>query len=186
MANNLELKINSIELNSIEFSLSPEILDISKDEINLILNNNYFYNYNIYHINENNSEKYRIIPNKNFYKYDYLSIQIITESYISDVTKIFFCKYFSQSSDINFTLPTISNGKYKLILNAVNGYKFETTSVPITVSLPIDINSSDAILEGSGIYQINENIPIDIELIDINNNPVPNGNYLIEIEINEI
>lgn len=182
MPNEIELKIDLIELYSIEFSLSPGIPELTADKVSSTLNNNNFYDYNIYDISEGRGEKYRITPLTKFSKYDFLSIQIIDNNLYSNKMKIYFCKYFSESADLNFKLPENTNGKYKVILSSVNGYDIGAESEIVTVSYANDIDASSVTLPGGDTYHIDEDIIINVELIDINNNHVPDGNYLIEVK----
>ena len=179
-----EIKVERIDLNSIKISLEPGISEITKNDIEFSLNDIEFTEYNIIDKSKGNGTIYEIIPYSTFTPNDNLEIQIIKNEFISDKIKIFFAKrFYHGSAEVKMKLPRNIQGKYAIKLLTVNGRLFNISSDYIIVSKMIDNNKSKAILQGSGVYDLNEKINVEIQLYDIDGNKVPDGYYRIKIEL---
>ena len=175
------LVVENVQLNYIEFSLLTGIINLSKENISLIVNDKNYSNYSIEDIS-NNGEKYKIIPMGKFTKYDSVSIQINYNNMFSNRVKIFICKFFENETDMDIRIIESMPGEYKLTLSNVNDIPFGVQSENFTVSLPLNMDFCVARLNGSSQYNIGEEIVFNIELRDVDGELVPDGNYLMEVE----
>ncbi|SHH70966.1 hypothetical protein [Clostridium grantii] len=176
------LKIDKIQLEYIEISLSPSILDLSKENIILILNDKNLYNYNIRDISGGSGQKYKIIPVSKFNRYDSMSIQIRYEDTLSNTVKSYVCKYIKNNTDMTIRIMQNVSGLYKITLTDINELSYDVESKTFIVSLPLNIENCSATLQGGEIYHVGENIVIDVVLRDTKGNLVPDGNYLVQIK----
>lgn len=152
--------------------------------MSVLLNGSKFTDYYIFDENKGLGRMYKIIPYTAFAPYDDLEIQIIKNEFVSDKIKILFAKkFYDGSTELEMKLPQNIQGKYMIRLLTVNGRFFNICSDYIIVSKLIDKNKSTAVLKGSGVYNVNENINMEIQLYDIDGNKVPDGNYRIKIEL---
>ncbi|KYH34415.1 hypothetical protein CLTEP_16480 [Clostridium tepidiprofundi DSM 19306] len=180
----IDIIVDRIDLNAIIILLQPGVKKITKNDMSILLNGSEFIDYYIFDKSKGLGTIYEIIPYEAFAPYDDLEMQIIKNEFVSDKIKIFFAKRFHDGSiEVEMKLPQNIQGKYMIRLLTVNGRFFNICSDYIIASKLIDKNKSTAVLEGSGVYNVNENINVEIQLYDIDGNKVPDGNYRIKIEL---
>lgn len=177
----IRLRINSINLNKINFSLSPSIPLLKKDDLCLILNNAPFENFRLILKSKGGGARYSIVPYKPFKYTDTLYIQIINPPFQSYRYKIHFAMTLNKGcGKTTFKIPGNVQGKYSLRLTQVNGIQVNLESNSFVVSRPIDQFCS-SLYSCKRSYAPGEYIELLLYLLTIDGCPVPDGLYEIEI-----
>jgi hypothetical protein len=173
-----EININETNKNFIDFSIS-EALTLNKDDIKLYLNDILVTLFDLY---KTDSRNYRLVLSKDLLPSDYMNLSISNTNFNSLPITILMSQYFdNHSSDFTSITPSNFKGKIKFALLKLAESEFLLESSPITVSLPLDKAKCSATLNGTSPFVIATPITVSVTLYDINNEPVPDGIYVVEL-----
>ncbi|KEI05464.1 hypothetical protein [Clostridium botulinum] len=178
---NFKITICKISLTSISFEITVPNLILAKNDIDLTLNNTSYYDFTL--IQDNTQKKlYTLKPNSSFSINDILYMEIKNPFFSSNnKCKILFSQPFKNGESlIDFKLSNNSKGSYRFNIESLNGLDFNLNSNPVMVSKSIQPSLSKVIPEKE-TYNSGEIIVSNLYLLDIDDTPVPDGLYEVEL-----
>lgn len=176
-----KLTINSIGLDKIIFSVTPDIPFLSKYDLSILLNERPFRKFHFIHECKGEKAIYSIIPFQSFKYTDTLYIQIQNSCFESYRYKIDFALALNEGfAKTKFSISGSHQGKYCIKLEKINGVPINLKSNSFVVSRPIDKYCS-SVCSCKRTYDAGECIELLLYLINIDGTPVPDGFYEIEI-----
>lgn len=175
-----------VKLNHISFSITPSFPHLTKTSLLCFLNGTFFTDYDL--ISQDSSgTSYNIIPHIVFNPYDSLTIYIKDSSSQSNIVAINLAKYFYlHTSVLEYLISDVDSGSYNLNTKSVNDEVFPVSPISSVVFCNgINGTLSDCYPEKYK-YSAGEPVFLYIKLFDKSGLKVPDGTYLIKLEIEKI